>query len=51
MVVNNKVLKYFKILLPLFLWDILVNDDGSCEMFKMAKTDFEIDPTQQKLDL
>jgi len=27
----------------------LVKDDGTCEMFEMAKQDFEIDPDQMKL--
>ncbi len=29
--------------------DILVNEDGVCSMWEMARTDFEIDPNQ--LDL
>jgi hypothetical protein len=29
--------------------ETLVKDDGTCEVFEMAKTDFEVDPN--KLDL
>lgn len=33
------------------IMDNFVKQDGTCEMWKMAKSDFEIDPNQQKLDL
>lgn len=38
---NNKVARQ--------ILDHLVHDDGTCAVFEMAKTDFEIDPNQLKL--
>lgn len=29
----------------------LVYDDGECQVFEMAKTDFEIDPNQLEIEL
>lgn len=31
--------------------DVLIKDDGTCQMFAMAKSDFEIDPNQLKIYL
>lgn len=33
------------------IMDNFVKEDGSCEVFKMAKSDFEIDPNQLTIDL